>query len=79
MNADKFGVAPGGVIEANDVNRLEVPFVEEGKTVPFPDVDWPSPQVQNLHLTGVQEMLGGSKAPKDVLTSMQEAFTGALK
>jgi raffinose/stachyose/melibiose transport system substrate-binding protein len=79
MNADKFGVAPSGVIESNEINKLEVPFVQDGKTVSFPDVDWPSAQVQNLHLTGVQEMLGGSKAPKDVLTSMQEAFTSALK
>lgn len=79
MNADKFGIAPNGEIEANEINKLEVPFVKDGKATPFPDVDWPSPQVQNLHLTGIQEMLGGSKAPKDVLTSMQEAFTGALK
>ncbi|MDR6415286.1 extracellular solute-binding protein [Pseudarthrobacter sulfonivorans] len=79
MNADKFGVAPNGAIEANEINKLEIPFVEDEKTVPFPDVDWPSPQVQNLHLTGIQEMLGGSKTPKDVLTFMQEAFTGALK
>ncbi|MFE4836927.1 extracellular solute-binding protein [Arthrobacter sp. NPDC056691] len=79
MNADKFGVAPTGVVEANDINKLEVPFVKDNKTVPFPDVDWPSPQVQNLHLTGIQEMLGGTKSPADVLTAMQEAFTGALK
>lgn len=79
MNADKFGVAPNGVVEANEINKLEIPFVKDGKATPFPDVDWPSPQVQNLHLTGVQEMLGGTKTPKDVLTSMQEAFTSALK
>ena len=79
MNADKFGVAPKGVVEANDINKLEIPFVEDEKTVSFPDVDWPSSQVQNLHFTGIQEMLGGSKSPKDVLASMQEAFTGALK
>lgn len=79
LNADKFGVAPTGVVEANDINKLVVPFVEEGKTAPFPDVDWPSPQVQNLHLTGVQEMLGNRKTPVEVLTSMQEAFTLALK
>lgn len=79
LTADKFGVAPTGQIEANDINKLEVPFVKDGKTASFPDVDWPSPQVQSLHLTGVQEMLGGSKTPKDVLTSMQEAFTAALK
>lgn len=79
MNADKFGVAPNGEVGANEINKLEIPFVEDEKTVSFPDVDWPSPQVQNLHFTGVQEMLGGSKSPQDVLTSMQEAFTGALK
>ncbi|WP_350001527.1 extracellular solute-binding protein [Pseudarthrobacter sp. WHRI 8279] len=79
MNADKFGVAPNGEIESNEINKLVVPFVQEEKTVSFPDVDWPSPQVQNLHLTGIQEMLGGSKAPKDVLTSMQDAYTTALK
>lgn len=79
MNADKFGVAPNGEIEANEINKLEIPFVKDGKTTPFPDVDWPSPQVQNLHLTGVQEMLGGNKTPKEVLTSMQDAFTEALK
>jgi raffinose/stachyose/melibiose transport system substrate-binding protein len=79
MNADKFGVAPNGVIESNEINKLEIPFVQDEKTVSFPDVDWPSAQVQNQHLTGVQEMLGGSKAPKDVLSSMQEAFTSALK
>lgn len=79
MNADKFGVAPNGDIEANDINKLEVPFVKDGKTTPFPDVDWPSPQVQNLHLTGIQEMLSGKKTPKDVLTTMQDAFTAALK
>lgn len=79
MNADKFGVAPKGEIESNEVNKLNIPFVQDEKTVPFMDVDWPSPQVQNLHLTGIQEMLGGSKAPKDVLTSMQDAYTAALK
>ena len=64
MNADKFGVAPNGAIESNDINKLEIPFVEGEKTVPFPDVDWPSPQIQNLHLTGIQEMLGGLKGPQ---------------
>ncbi|MBT8163200.1 MULTISPECIES: ABC transporter substrate-binding protein [Arthrobacter] len=79
MNADKSGVAPNGTIESNDSNKLEIPFVKEGKTASFPDVDWPSPQVQNLHLTGIQEMLGGKKTPAQVLTSMQDAFTAALK
>lgn len=79
MNADKFGVAPNGEIESNEINKLVVPFVQDEKTVSFPDVDWPSPQVQNLHLTGIQEMLGGSKTPTAVLTSMQDAYTTALK
>lgn len=79
ITADKFGVAPDGVVAANDINQLEIPYVQDGKTASFPDVDWPSPIIQNLHLTGVQEMLGGQKSPEQVLTAMQEAFTAALK
>jgi len=78
LNADKFGIAPNGEIESNDMNKLEIPFVENNKTVSFPDVDWPSPQVQNAHLTGVQEMLSGNKTPVEVLTNMQEVYTSAL-
>lgn len=79
LTADKFGVAPTGEVAANDINKLDVPFVKDGKTASFPDVDWPSPQVQSLHFSGVQDMLGGKKSPTDVLTSMQDAFTAALK
>lgn len=79
LTSDKYGVAPNGTVESNAINELVVPYVEDGNTTSFPDVDWPSAQVQNQHLTGVQELLAGQKTPEQVLASMQEAFDEALK
>jgi len=79
LTADKYGMAPNGKVEANSINALEVPYVLKGLTMPFPDVYWPSAQVQNQHFIGVQELLGGQETAEQVLTNMQNAFTQALK
>jgi raffinose/stachyose/melibiose transport system substrate-binding protein len=42
--------------------------------VPFPDQLWPNPNVQNVHLTGVQDMFSGKAKPADVLAKMDEAY-----
>jgi ABC-type glycerol-3-phosphate transport system substrate-binding protein len=53
------------------------PFIEfqkAGKTVPFMDQLWPNPTVQNVHLTGVQDMFSGKLKPADVLAQMDAAY-----
>lgn len=79
LTANIYGLSPnGGDVETSEINELEIPLVEENRTVPFMDVTWPSAKVQNLHFTGVQELLAGSKTPAQVLTEMQDAYTDAL-
>lgn len=51
-----------------------IDFQKAGKTVPFPDQLWPNPNVQNVHLTGVQDMFSGKAKPADVLAKMDEAY-----
>ncbi|GAA0956885.1 ABC transporter substrate-binding protein [Actinocorallia libanotica] len=45
-----------------------------GRTVPFMDQLWPNPKVQQVHLTGVQDLFSGESEPKDVLAEMDKAY-----
>ena len=51
-----------------------VEFQKAGKTVPFMDQLWPNPTVQNVHLTGVQDMFSGKLKPAQVLAQMDAAY-----
>jgi raffinose/stachyose/melibiose transport system substrate-binding protein len=51
-----------------------VEFQKAGRTVPFMDQLWPNPNVQNVHLVGVQDMFSGKSKPADVLTQMDAAY-----
>ncbi len=50
-------------------------FVADGRVSAFPDTGWPSAEIQNAHLVGIQNMFLGKKTPGDVLTEMQKAVS----
>jgi raffinose/stachyose/melibiose transport system substrate-binding protein len=51
-------------------------FQKEGKTFPYPDPYWPNAQVQQAHLTGMQEVLSGQGSVADALKGMDTAYKG---
>lgn len=51
-----------------------VEFQKTGRTVPFMDQLWPNPNVQNVHLAGVQNMFSGKSTPDQVLSQMDTAY-----
>ncbi|GAB3612006.1 ABC transporter substrate-binding protein [Humibacter ginsengisoli] len=51
-------------------------YQKANKTFGYPDQYWPNAQVQQAHLTGMQEVLSGQSAPQQVLKSMDTAYKG---
>jgi raffinose/stachyose/melibiose transport system substrate-binding protein len=49
-------------------------FITKDRTVPFMDQLWPNPNVQNVHLAGVQDMFSGKSTPAKVLSQMDAAY-----
>ena len=50
------------------------PFMEENKTVPFMDQQWPNAKVQPVHFAGVQELIAGKTDVPDLLKQLDEAY-----
>jgi len=77
-----FAASPGiPTIDVSGVNaqpavQAALDQIASGRTAPFPDANWPNPQVQNAHLIGVQNLFSGSQDPQQVLASMQSAYDG---
>ncbi|WP_051451054.1 ABC transporter substrate-binding protein [Actinospica robiniae] len=51
-------------------------YQKENKTFPYPDPYWPNAQVQQAHLTGMQELLSGQGSVADALKGMDSAYKG---
>lgn len=51
-------------------------YQKEGKTFPYPDPYWPNAQVQQAHLTGMQEVLSGQESIAAALKGMDTAYQG---
>lgn len=51
------------------------PLINEGRTAPIPQNEWPNPEVQTALAQGLVEMLLGSAEPKGVLEKMDSAWT----
>lgn len=51
-----------------------VPYLDEQRSNPTPDLLWPNSQVQSAHMKGVQSMLAGEASAADVLAAMDEAY-----
>jgi hypothetical protein len=51
-----------------------MPFMEEGKIVPFMDQLWPNAEVQQAHFTAVQQLFTGEITIDEALRSMDEAY-----
>jgi raffinose/stachyose/melibiose transport system substrate-binding protein len=53
---------------------LFVQYQQKGKTYPFPDQLWPNPEVQNAHLTGLQDIFAGKGSVAQMLGAMDQAY-----
>ena len=51
-----------------------VPFLAEGKTVPFMDQQWPNAQVQPTHFAMVQDLLAHKVNVQQALSKLDEAY-----
>ena len=51
-----------------------MPFMEEGKTVPFMDQLWPNAEVQQVHFAVVQQLFTGEITIDEALSRMDEAY-----
>lgn len=54
--------------------QTAVKKINSGDISPFPDAQWPNPQVQNAHLVGVQNLFSGTQTISQVLGAMQKAY-----
>lgn len=53
-------------------------YVTSGKVAMWPDQMWPTPDVQNTHLTEVQNLFIGSQTPEGVAKKLDEVFAAGL-
>lgn len=51
-----------------------VPFVAEGKSVPFMDQQWPNAEIQPVHFAVVQELFAGKTTIDEALKKLDEAY-----
>ena len=49
-------------------------FIDDGRTVPFPDQLWPNPRVQQTLFEVLQQLLNGSTDAATALTAMDDAY-----
>ena len=61
-------------LEQPESTRFVVQYLEEGRTIPFPDQGWPNARVQSAHLAGLQDLFAGTTDTNGLLTAMQAAF-----
>jgi raffinose/stachyose/melibiose transport system substrate-binding protein len=65
-------LAPGASVDP--VIESFVPYIEENRSVPFMDQQWPNPEVQPVHFSVVQRLLGGEIDVDRALREMDEAY-----
>jgi raffinose/stachyose/melibiose transport system substrate-binding protein len=65
-------VSAGG--ELDPLVQPFAPFVEESKSVPFMDQQWPNAKVQPVHFAGIQELFAGEKTVPQLLSDLDEAY-----
>jgi raffinose/stachyose/melibiose transport system substrate-binding protein len=65
-------VSTGG--ELDPLVQPFAPFVEESKSVPFMDQQWPNAKVQPVHFAGIQELFAGEKTVPQLLSDLDEAY-----
>ncbi|HEY8482759.1 MAG TPA: extracellular solute-binding protein [Spirillospora sp.] len=51
-----------------------LPFIDEGRAVPFMDQAWPNAEIQPAHFAAVQELLGGKTTVKAALKKLDETY-----
>jgi raffinose/stachyose/melibiose transport system substrate-binding protein len=51
-----------------------LPFIRTKKTALFMDQRWPSPEVQQVHLAGIQELFGGRTTVPALLQKMDQTY-----
>ena len=49
-------------------------FLDDGRTVSFPDQTWPNAKVQQTMLSGLQEVFSGQSTPDQVLSAMDTDY-----
>jgi len=53
-----------------------MPFIRQGRITAFMDQTWPNARVQQIHNSGIQELLAGRTTPEALLKRMDEAYDG---
>jgi raffinose/stachyose/melibiose transport system substrate-binding protein len=66
-------MAPGASVDP--VIEPFVPYIEENRSVPFMDQQWPNAEVPPVHFSVVQRLLGGEIDVDRALREMDEAYT----
>jgi raffinose/stachyose/melibiose transport system substrate-binding protein len=67
-------IVPSGDYKPDPMLAPFVPFVEDDKTVPFMDQQWPNAEVQPAHFAGIQELFAGKTTVQGLLKSLDEAY-----
>jgi ABC-type glycerol-3-phosphate transport system substrate-binding protein len=62
--------------QPDDGTKLAVKFIKAGKSVGAPDQLFPNPDVRNAWVVTVQDLIGGSATPADVLKAMDASWSG---
>jgi raffinose/stachyose/melibiose transport system substrate-binding protein len=65
---------PNDQFEIDPALESMIPFLEEGKTVPFMDQLWPNAEVQQAHFAAVQQLFTGEITIDEALRRMDEAY-----
>jgi raffinose/stachyose/melibiose transport system substrate-binding protein len=65
---------PNDQFEVDPDLKPMMPFLDEGKTVPFMDQLWPNAEVQQIHFAVVQQLFTGEITIDEALTRMDEAY-----
>ena len=65
---------PNDQFEVDPDLKPMMPFLDEGKTVPFMDQLWPNAEVQQIHFAVVQQLFTGEITIDEALRSMDEAY-----
>ncbi|GAA4810944.1 extracellular solute-binding protein [Streptomyces ziwulingensis] len=64
---------PNDAFEADPALDVLIDMQQNGRTVPFMDQRWPTPEVQQTHFTAVQKLFSGDASVDEALKSMDES------
>jgi raffinose/stachyose/melibiose transport system substrate-binding protein len=65
---------PNASFKADPTFAPLLSYQSQNKTVPFMDQLWPNAKVQQVHLTGVQQLLTGKTTPDSLLKQMDTTY-----